>query len=312
VGSPGFKEKIVNFAHNLNLINNYKKDKKYKILKTSPFGNTFTFDFSKAVILNEKLGVDNYTDFIAINFSSNGLIGQVYGQQSSELKDAYIRFDQELSQFLEFIDNQAGLENTIIYLTADRGAAYDPQYLSEKKVPSGYFNYNQSLALLKSYLNVVYGKGNWIQYYYKGQIFLNRSLIEDSNIKLEDFQLKIADFMVQFSGVANAITSTSLQSTNFSSGIFNKIQNSYNQNRSGDVLINLEPGWIEKGDDLTSSNSSYTYDTHVPLIFYGWRIKRTSISKAVDMVDIAATLSNLLEISYTNACLGNPIIDIVE
>ncbi len=289
-----------------------RKKEAYKLFQETPFSNTFTFDFAKNLIVNENLGKDDFTDFISISLTANSIIGQKYGQGSLELKDVYTRLDYELAQFIEFIEFNIGMENTLIILTSDRGASFDPEYLGKYKIPSGYFNSDQAISLLKSYLNIIYGKGKWIEFYYKSQIYLNRNLIEDSQIPLEDFQTKVAQFMIQFNGVANAITSSSLQSSNFSTGIFNKFQYSYNQNRSGDVLLNLEPGWIEKDDNLTMSNSSYTYDTHVPLIFYGWKIRRASISRLVDIVDIAPTISNLIDIPYTNANIGNPIIELVE
>jgi hypothetical protein len=117
--------------------------------------------------------------------------------------------------------------------------------------------------------------------------------------------------MIQFTGVANTITSTTLQTAYFSDGIFSKMQKSFNQKRSGDVFINLDPGWVEKNGTTASHNSSYSYDTHVPLIWYGWKVRRTDIFEPVNMIDIAPSISYFLNITSPNATMGKPILGLV-
>ena len=163
------------------------------------------------------------------------------------------------------------------------------------------------MALLNSYLNILYGKGIWIKGYHSQQIFLNRTLIEDANLPLIEIQNIVAGFMLQFEGIANTVTANTLMTTNYTDGIFYKIQNGFNQKRSGDVIINLRAGWVEESENSTDHNTSYAYDARVPLIWYGWKIGRRSILTPVDLIDIAPTISTFLEISYPNACSGKPI-----
>ena len=115
--------------------------------------------------------------------------------------------------------------------------------------------------------------------------------------------------MLQFHGVQNTITANSLQNTNYSHGVFHKIQNGYNQKRSSDVIIYLKNGWIEKhGRNIVS----YGTDTRIPLIWYGWKIKRKTINAPIDLTDIAPTISVLMDISYPNASSGVPIEEIIQ
>jgi len=284
----------------------------YASLLESPFGNLLTKDFAIASIVGENLGNDDHTDFLTLTFSVNRALGLKYGPQSIEVEDAYIKLDKELAHFLEFISGTVGKENVLVVLTSDQGIASTPAYLEKSKIPGGYFDPNKAMALLGSYLKAIYGQGNWVTAYYEKQIYLNHRLIEDSNLKLEDVQQKIASFMLEFSGVANAITGSTLQSANFTMGIFQKFQNSYNQRRSGDIILNLEPGWVESNGSVTSGNSAYSYDVHVPLVWYGWKIKRRSILSPVDMTDIAPTLSTLIGITWPNGATGNPIRELIE
>jgi len=284
----------------------------YSRLTESPFGNLLTKDMAIATVVGEDLGRDEHTDLLCLTFSANRNIGQKYGPHSIEMEDTYLKLDKELSHFLEFLSMNIGKENVLVILTSDQGIASSPDYLEKSKIPGGYFDPKKAMILLGSYLNASYGQGAWITAYHEKQIFLNRRLIEDSNIKLEDFQQKVADFMLEFSGVANSTTAHTLQTANFANGIMVKFQNSFNQRRSGDVIINLEPGWVERNGSVSSGNSAYDYDTHVPLIWYGWKMKRKSILSPINMNDIAPTLSTLLGTTWPNGSMGIPIKEIVE
>lgn len=294
----------------LNRKKNRKKD--YTILASTPFGNTLVKDFAISAIINEELGKDEYTDIITVAFTATENIGNLFGPNSVEIEDAILRLDRELAHFLSFIDEDIGKENTLIYVTSDHGVSQIPTYLTDYKIPAGYFNQNGAISLLTSALNNVYGKGDWIKAYHSQQIYLNRTLIEDSKIPLVEIQNYTAQFILQFSGVANTITSTTLQTTNFTGGIFEKIQNGFNQKRSGDVIINLKAGWVEKGYGSTYHNSSYAYDSRVPLIWYGWKTGRNTILRPVDITDIAPTISTFLDITYPNACSGVPILELIR
>lgn len=284
----------------------------FKVLLENPYGNLLTKDLAIAAVVGENLGADEHPDLLCITFSANRFIGGKFGPHSIEMEDTYLRLDRELAHFLEFINSTVGKENCLFILTSDQGVASTPDYLEKSKIPGGYFDPKKAMILLGSYLNALYGQGNWITGYHDKQIYLNRKLIEDSNLNLADFQQKVADFMLEFSGVSNSTTAHNLQNGNFANGIMVKFQNSYNQRRSGDVIINLEPGWVERNGKVTSANSPYDYDSHVPLIFYGWKAKRKSVLNPIYINDLAPTLSILLGITWPNGATGTPIKEMIE
>lgn len=290
----------------------FKKKEKYEVLRYTPYGNNFTKDFAISAIVNEELGQDEYTDVLTLSFTVNERIGNLYGPLSVEVEDLVLRLDQELAHLMDFVDKTLGKENVLIYLTAEHGVVHIPEYLKDNKIPAGYFNASSAISLLSSYMNNIYGKGDWIKQYHGQQIYLNRTLIEDANMNLADVQTNVANLMLQFSGVANTVTATTLQNTSFTEGIFKTMQNGYNQKRSGDVLIHLKAGWAENPDLNGGFATAYGHDHRVPLIWYGWKIGRNSIKRPVDLTDIAPTISTLLEISYPNSASGKPILEIVE
>jgi len=306
----GFRNYRYTFPYDLSYLQ--RRSGNYKYLKFTPFGNTYTKDFAITSIINEELGKDEFTDFLNISFSASNYSGELFGPRSVEIEDVFLRLDKDLEHLIGFLDSEIGIENVLIYITSDRGVSDVPEYLEYKKQNAGVFDGNKAVALLNSYLSVLYQDGEWIKSYYSRQIYFNQSLVDQTGVDLEELQKKVANFMVQFSGVANAIPATVINSTNFESGINRKIQNSFHQKRSGDVIINLEPGWIEKNGYVTKSGSGYNYDTHVPLIWFGWKVSNKRIDIPLEIIDIAPTVAWILKITSPNASIGNPIYSIIS
>ena len=114
-------------------------------------------------------------------------------------------------------------------------------------------------------------------------------------------------------GAAATFTGYSFQVTNYTEGVALFVQNGYNFQRSGDVALILEPGWFEsKTKEGTTHGSSYSYDTHVPLLWYGTNIKAGSTATPVEITDIAPTIATMLNISFPNGCTGKPISELVK
>lgn len=300
------------FPYDLESLSELKRKKTdYSILKYTPFGNTYTKDMAIQALISEDLGRDEYTDFLFLNFSAGAYAGKYYNSWSVEMQDLYVRLDQEIEHFLNFVDQEIGIKNVLFYLTAENAVANEPSYLLEKRIPSGYFNYNAALSLLKTYLNVIYGKGDWIRFYYAQQIYLNNLLIEDSKISFTEFEDRIARFLIQFEGVSKVLTSTDLMKNNYTRGTFERIQKTYNQKRSGDIILHLNSGWVERGVERSLS-SSFRFDSHVPLIWYGWKTGREEISTEVSITDIMPTINYFLGLSKSSAMQGIVIQEMVD
>jgi predicted AlkP superfamily pyrophosphatase or phosphodiesterase len=290
----------------------FPRKAKYDILRYTPFGDNLTKDFAISAIVGEELGKDEFTDILIISFTASERIGNLFGPLSVEMEDIVLRLDKEIAHLLSFVEQTVGKENALIFVTAEHGILHLPEYLQDNKIPSGYFNASGNISLLKSYMNNIYGKGDWVKQYYGQQIYLNRTLIEDSKLKLADVQTDVANLMLQFTGVANVMTSTTLQSTNFNQGIFATMQNGYCQKRSGDVLLNFTAGWAEKPGLNDNIAAPYGHDHRVPLIWYGWKIGHNTVRRPISLTDIAPTICTLLEVSYPNAATGTPILEIIE
>jgi len=300
----------VTFPYQLPLLtDSYKK---YKILKNTPFGNSFTKDFAIYTIAGENLGKDQNPDLLMVSFSATENIGYRFGPRSIEIEDTYIRLDKEIEFLLQYIEKEVGKYNTLVFLTSTSGTADNTKQLNDQKILAGQFKQVKAEQLLRSYLNAVYGQNDWVSYYGKQTFYLNQTLLEDKKIPLQEVQDKSANFLVKLTGVSQVFTSSILLNTNFTEGIQRQMYNSFNQKRSGDIFMNLEPGWIEQTTtEATAHNSPYNYDTHIPLIWYGWKVEHLQLSKTVSLTDIAPTISAVLKIAEPNACTGKPIWEVM-
>ena len=295
----------------LNKISKRKKTRDYSVIRYTPFGNTLTLDLALNLIMEEKLGEDNHPDYLVVNLSSIGPVSQKFGQESVAFEDMMLRFDQDLAHFINAVEEQIGKRRVLFFMTAAHGVARDQEYLESLKISAGEFNKNQALSLLKSYLGVKYGNGDWVKGYYGNQIYLNRSLIEDSRLSLPNIRSQVASFMVQFTGVADAASMNDLSASSDSGGIMSQwIQNNFNPKHSGDVMIILRPGWKFEGEGRTATG--YYYDRNVPLIWYGWNMGRKLIYRDVDITSIAPTLALFLGIPLPAASSGKPVLEILN
>lgn len=295
------------FPYNLKTLR--RKAHGYKYLKYTPFGNTYTKDFALALITHEKLGEDEHTDLINIAFSASAYVNQLFGPRSVEMEDLYLRLDRQIAHLLTFLEENFSRDRVLFVLTSDRGAADTYPFRKEKGLAAKEFNPRQGMTLLRSYLNVVYEPDQWISGYSHRQIYLNHSLIDQKGYDIGDFQEKVSRFMVKKSGVSYALKATTIKNSSYSEGMMQMIQNSFHPARSGDVFLVLEPGITEKPD---RSGSIYSYDTHVPMMWWGNGFPQGTINDEIHLRDVAPTISYLLDIPYTDASFGKPIIPLIE
>lgn len=287
-----------------------KQVRNFELLTMVPEGNIYTTDFAVAALLNEELGKGDNTDFLFITYSVPAKIGSLYGPQSVELMDIYLRLDDNIAHLISVLENELGKNNFLLYLTSSSGVSEVPQYLRDNKFPGGYFRQHYVRVLLETYLRAIYGEGNWILDFRNNQIYLNRTLIEDSQIDLNEFQDRVASFVINSGGIAYAITANNLINNFFVEGIPRRMQNSFNPKRSGDVMISLNPGWIEDMTNVVAHNSGYSYDTHVPMIWYGWQVKRQKKFNNVNITNIASTISMILNTPRPPLSTGDPMPEI--
>lgn len=309
----GFKGKeTATFPYNLNVLkdsNGY-----YDILKATPFGNNMTTDFALAAIEGEELGKDNFTDILAVSYSSPDYIGHNFGVNSKEIQDTYIRLDKDIERLLGFLDTYVGKDQYTVFLTADHAAVEVPAYLQSNRIPAGYFKGSEFKKKVSEFVTATFGTSNLVMNISNNQIFLNRAKLKEMNLILEDVQQIIANQIITYTHIDKAYTASNLINSKFpSSGVEYLLHMGYNQKRSGDVIYVLDPSVISYSTKTGSTHgSSFNYDTHVPLLFFGKGINHGASLQRTEVVDIAPTISALLGISFPNGSVGNPLEFVLE
>jgi predicted AlkP superfamily pyrophosphatase or phosphodiesterase len=280
------------------------KEKGFGALKSTPHGNTLLVDFGLHLIKTQRLGKDEHPDFLSISFSTPDIIGHGFGTQAWETKDIYLRLDKDIARLLSEVDKYIGTSNVVFFLTADHGGAYNPQFLKDNGSNVEYFDNDKLEEKLKSHLETELGKSGLIENMSNQQIFLNHRTINKNKLNIDIIQNIIKDYLLSFSGIHQVFKSSTL-----SEGLSNEhtgklVQNGFQPTRSGDIAYTLNPGWMDYHHKGTTHGSSYTYDTHVPLIWYGWRIKPGESYTKTDITDIVPTLSSFYHFAAPNGGTG--------
>ena len=282
----------------------------YERMLYTPAGNTAVLGLAKQAIAQYGLGNDEIPDILNIYLDASRRIVEAYGPESIEVEDTYYRLDNDLADFLTFLLAQVKNKEVLVVLTSDHGTS--PAY-DAGSVVADRFNERQFEVIVNGFLNARYGTGKWVTAFDSKCLWLNHNLIYERGLNLSEVQNEVAIFAMQFRGVSHALAATAMRTSYFGSGYARKLQNSFYPRRSGDVILNLMPGWIEEQERVCStSGSMYGYDTQVPLIFYGAGVGMQRISRRVDMTSVAPTLARIAGISKPAASEGEVLVEIVD
>lgn len=292
------------------LLDKYGKNK-YRAFKETPVVNHEVCNVGIETIEKEKLGTDDIPDYLIINMSAAGLLDNERQMSSVEIQDIYFRLDQEISRLLDVIERQAGLENSLIYLTGTgmpQNAAIEPP--ASRKF-GGNFYPDRCVSLLNLYLMAIYGNEQWISAYSNQQIYLNRDLIEKKGIKYDEISLKASEFLGEFSGIQRVVRNRQLYTGEVDVTLI-KHRNGINPDHSGDFYIEIKPGWNIRNSDKKKDRQIRYEGLNPALIFYGKGLKPKTIYETISSDDIASTLSKVFRIRPPNANRGLVLKEIVH
>ncbi|NNK20829.1 MAG: alkaline phosphatase family protein, partial [Flavobacteriaceae bacterium] len=228
------------FPHNLPEI--WENNGQFDLLRGTAYGNSLTTDFALAAIDGEDLGKDAIPDFLAVSYSSTDYVGHQFGVNSKEVQDTYLRLDQDLERLLEFLDRKVGEGEYLVFLSSDHGAVDVPAYLKDQKIPAGYMDSQGMSAKFKEFMSYTYGDADVIKNYSNAQFFLDHDVIRNLDLEVKDVQYKIGQELLSYDGISRVFTGYQMEHNEYSKGIPYIIQNGYNQKRSGDILLVLNPG----------------------------------------------------------------------
>jgi len=288
-------------------------------LTLSPAGDELVLDFAKLALVNEQLGDDDITDYLSVSFSSTDYVGHVFGPSSLEGEDNILQVDRTIAELLAFVDQQVGLDNTLIVLSADHGGPDAPGYLNSMSIPAGYvepdtWDRQPAIDRIKEQFRI---KGDLIETYDHPYLYFSADVKSNQLINHEELEAAVIEELSKFPGVSLAVSSTALRRGNLpNTALYRSVVNNFNSKRSGDIFIVFEPNWfINDFDGLTvaaTHGSPWRYDTYVPIVFAGAGLAATTVDRKVLTVDIAPTLSAYLGIKAPSGSVGTPLPEVVR
>lgn len=291
------------------------KDVGYELIKTTPQGNTLTLDFVKAAIEQEQLGNNptENTDFLCVSLSATDYVGHRYSLSAVEIEDTYLRLDQDIADFLAYLDKHVGKGNYTFFLTADHAASYNPMYYTDQQGNGGYLFTRQIQRNLNTKLQEKFGSDKIVRSLMNYQVHLNYTLIDSLQLNLKDIKETIINSLNKEEGITYVIDMEGNQNMFIPAPLREKIINGYNRRHSGAIQIIADPQWYDgtPRSPGTTHGVWSPYDSHIPLVFMGWGIQRGASNKEVHVVDIAPTLASLLHIMEPNGNIGKPIIEVL-
>ncbi len=287
--------------------------KDYAALLYTPAGNWLTLELARQAIQAESLGKGPCTDFLSISLSSPDLVGHLFGTESCEIEDLYRKLDSDLADFLAYLSRRFKPGEVVVFLTADHGAAPTPEALAQQGFSAGRYPEKELRARAEAFLRAALALPETTEVL---AAFLNQSFYFSRRLspaQRREAALRLKEWLLEQPNVLAAYTMAELAGPGSSTYTFSRVQAGYLPARSGDVVVIYAPGWIE-GDYPTGTThgSIWTYDTHVPLVWWGLLPWSRTVYQPVRITQVVPTLAFWLGVPLPSAATDAPLPEVLD
>ena len=286
--------------------------KDYGKVSSTPYGNNLVLDVATQTLINEKMGLDDITDLLAVSFSSPDYIGHAFGPYSWETMDGYIKLDELLAKFFTTLDQQVGKDNYTVFLTADHAVAPIPGYAQKHKIPAGTITDDGIKNELGKMLSAKGLNPKLISAITEYNIYFNHLIMDSLQVSQDKLTSVITNYLEQKSNILQVVELRKAAIAPLPQSIRERIVNGFNPQRSGDLMFITKSGVVGGGSTGTGHGVFYNYDAHIPLLFYGKGIKKGQVNNVNYMTDIAPTITTLLGIQMPSGSIGKPILEVIQ
>ena len=295
-------------------------NKYYDELRWTPFGDDYTLEFLFTAIKAENLGKNPHgvPDLVAVSFSCHDEINHLFGPESKQSQDDLLRLDKTLAALFTAVDQWVGLDRVLLTLTADHGFPNSPEFFRDSlHFETGRIDPENLLADLNAALGKKFGEAKYAVMWLNPTISLDPAVIAAKGLKHEDVENAAAEFLQDYPGIHTVFTRSQLLNGNLPPTRFGLLATrSWHRQLGGDLFVIQKQGWYlynESDEYCTTHGSPWSYDTHVPLILMGsnW-IKPGEYGQAVEVVDLAPTLSTILGVRFPTGAEGHVLHEILR
>ena len=295
--------------YNKKLVKNEVFKKMGKDIGLSPETGHITTDMAIAALDGEKLGQGDETDMLCVSYSQTDVIGHKWSTRGEHTDEAYLELDKDLSRLFAALDEKVGKGNYIAFLTADHGAAHNNHFMAEHGMNGGEWLSEQLKADLEKYVAQKLGNTkNVVMGILDYRFFLDHEGIAAQGLDLQRVKDVAIEFLRKSPNISFVVDYEKAGHAPVPAVIRERILMGYNFHRSGDIIVCVEPGYYEVGPWSSPVGTTHgewnPYDSHIPLLFYGWKVPHGATAQEVHITDIAATVCALIRIQQPNACVG--------
>jgi arylsulfatase A-like enzyme len=281
-------------------------------IEATPFSNDLIQKFALRALAAETLGTGPKVDLLTVSYSGNDYVGHRYGPDSAEVHDAARRVDQLIGDLIQAAEAQVGAGNVLVVLTADHGVAPLPEENQKRRLPGGRLDIDRLRATLDLALHNKFGGWNWVVFAGEAGIYLNADTARTQKADLADAEKLTAEVLRATPHVFRTYTRTQLLNGSIPQDqVGVDVRNGFNQVRSGNVVLILDPYWLFS-DNGTTHSSPFDYDTHVPILFFGPHIKPGRYNANVAPNDIAPTLATILDVETPSGSVGRVLTEMLK
>jgi predicted AlkP superfamily pyrophosphatase or phosphodiesterase len=283
----------------------------YEVVGSTPFANDYQFEFARELVLYEKLGAGPATDLLIISLSANDILGHQFGPDSPQMRGMALELDRQLGEFFDFLRHQIGMANVWMALSADHGIAPLPEFAKTLRLPAANLDSKALREQINSLLAKKYAKkADYVLDLDYPLAWLSEEAFAGTSAgkKESDAEADAGEAMKQ-AGLAGYFTKSQLaRGETPATETGRRYAHSYSP-EGGWYVIGMPSLFhvgVTKGTDHATP---FSYDSHVPLAFYGLAFQPGIYRTHAEPVDLAVTLASLLRINAPAKATGRVLIE---
>lgn len=284
----------------------------YELVGSTPFANDYQFEFAKELVLYEKLGTGPATDMLSISLSANDILGHQVGPDSAQMRSMALELDRQIADFFNFLGHQIGLANVWIAFSADHGIAPLPEVASTLHLPAAHVDAGSLREQANSLLSKKYArKADYLLELEYPLALLNEEAFTGAGRKEDEAEADAGDALVH-SGLAGYFTKSQLaHGATPNTELGRRYAHSYSP-EAGWYVMGIPNPFAVGTSKGTDHATPFSYDTHVPLAFYGLAFHTGVYRTHAEPVDLAVTLASLLGINPPVEATGRVLTEALE
>lgn len=264
--------------------------------ESSPFSDAYLNGLAMAALDGLKMGRGPGLDYLSISFSALDKVGHDYGPDSHEVQDVLVHLDAQIGLLLDKLDKDVGRGHYVVGLTADHGVAPVPERLQAQGFDAGRINTTAIGRSVDEVLTRELGPGSYRTRVIYNDVYFNDGVYAKLQANAVAMNA-VLDVMRKAPGVWRVYRKEELHVTD---PLTRAPALSHYEGRSGDIKMLGRAYWITSSD-TTTHGTGHRYDTHVPVMLFGYRVKPGEYLNAASPIDLAPTLAMLSGVTLPDA-----------